>query len=50
MPCTTPPWVWPSTSIGLMMVPKSFTAVYFTTSMLPVSGSISTSQTWQPLG
>ena len=50
MPWTTPPWIWPSTSIGLMMVPKSLTAVYFTTSMLPVSGSTSTSQTWQPFG
>ena len=50
MPCTTPPCIWPSTSIGLMMVPKSLTEAYFTTSMTPVSGSISTSATWQPLG
>src|SRR5580692_10606295 len=29
MPWTTPPWLWPSTSIGLMTVPKSPTIVYF---------------------
>ena len=31
-------------------VPKSLTIEYFTTSTTPVSGSISTSATWQPLG
>ena len=50
MPCTTPPCAWPSTSSGLIRVPKSLTIVYLTTSTMPVSGSISTSATWQPLG
>src|SRR5919204_528977 len=50
MPCMTPPWLWPSTISGLMTVPKSLTMVYFTTSTLPVSGSISTSATCAPLG
>ena len=33
-----------------MIVPKSSTAVYFTTSVFPVSGSISTSHIWDPAG
>ncbi len=32
------------------MRPKSSTTTYLTTSTFPVSGSISTSQTWQPFG
>jgi hypothetical protein len=44
MPCTRPPCTWPSTIIGLMMVPKSSTAVKRSTRVTPVAGSISTSQ------
>src|SRR5229473_1028342 len=50
MPWTRPPCICPSTSIGLMTVPKSLTEECFTTSTTPVSGSISTSATWQPFG
>ena len=45
-----PPWIWPSTIIGLITTPKSSTAVQATMSVLPVSGSTSTSQMWQPAG
>src|ERR1043165_4528838 len=50
MPWTTPPWIWPSTRSGFKTVPKSLTELYRTTSTAPVSGSISTSATWQPFG
>ena len=50
MPCAMPPCTWPSTSIGLTCTPKSLIAVYRTISTTPVSGSISTSATWQPFG
>ena len=35
---------------GFITVPTSSTTLYFTTSTAPVSWSISSSQTWQPLG
>jgi hypothetical protein len=44
MPCTSPPCTWPSTIIGLMMVPKSSTAVKRSTRTSAVCLSISTSQ------
>ncbi len=50
MPCATPPCTWPSTIIGLMIVPQSSTATYFTMSVLPVSVSTSTTQTCAPAG
>ncbi len=40
-----PPCTWPATIIGLTMLPKSSTAVNFSTFTWPVSGSTSTSQT-----
>ena len=40
----------PATIIGLTTRPMSLTDAYETTSTSPVSGSISTSQTWQPFG
>jgi hypothetical protein len=38
------------TTIGLTTRPTSLTDQYLSISTLPVSGSISTSQTWQPFG
>ena len=28
-PCTVPPWIWPSTSIGFTTTPQSCTMAYF---------------------
>ena len=50
MPWATPPCTCPSTIMGLTTRPTSSTAVKATTRVTPVSGSISTSQTWQPPG
>jgi hypothetical protein len=44
MPCARPPCTWPSTIIGLMMLPKSSTAVKLVDRVTPVAGSTSTSQ------
>src|SRR3990172_1875183 len=49
-PWPPPPWIWPSTSMGFTIVPTSSTTVCRTIRTAPVSSSISTSQTWQPLG
>ena len=49
-PIATPPTIWPFSSSGLITVPTSSTTLYFTTSVLPVSGSTSTSQTCTPFG
>ncbi len=45
-----PPWIWPCTSIGFTMWPTSSTTAWRTMRTAPVSSSISTSHTWQPLG
>ena len=50
MPWATPPITWPSTIIGLMMVPQSSTATYLSIRVEPVSGSTSTTQMWVPDG
>src|SRR5918993_146532 len=50
MPWATPPITWPSTTIGLMMVPQSSTATYLSIRVDPVSGSTSTTQMWVPDG
>src|ERR1700730_5507726 len=50
MPCAMPPWVWPWMISGLMARPTSSTPVCCRICQVPRSGSISTSQTWQPYG
>src|SRR5256884_5266679 len=42
MPCATPPWIWPSTIIGLITRPQSCTTTYRLISTCAVSGSTST--------
>ena len=42
--------IWPLRPSGLTTVPTSSTTTYCTISAAPVSGSISTSQTWLPFG
>ena len=42
MPSASPPWIWPSTTIGLMRTPQSSTAMKRRTVTCPVSGSMST--------
>src|SRR2546423_14384546 len=49
-PWATPPWIWPLSVSGLITVPTSSAITYATSATAPVSGSISTSHTWQPLG
>jgi hypothetical protein len=39
-----PPWIWPSTIIGLMMLPQSSTAMKRRTFTSPVPRSMSTTQ------
>ena len=41
-PSARPPWIWPSTIIGLMRTPQSSTAMKRLTVTWPVSGSMST--------
>ena len=43
-PSARPPWIWPSTIIGLMRTPQSSTAMKRRTLTLPVPGSTSTTQ------
>src|SRR5215813_2595176 len=42
MPCTTPPRTWPSTIIGLIMVPQSSATAKSMSSIMPVAGSTAT--------
>src|SRR5262249_16774164 len=49
-PWATPPWICPLRVRGLITVPTSSTTTYRSRVTAPVSGSTSTSQTWQPLG
>src|SRR5207245_1914314 len=48
MPCATPPWIWPSTIIGLITRPQSCTTTYRLISTCAVSGSTSTTIAWTP--
>ena len=41
-PSARPPWIWPSTTIGLMRTPQSSTAMKRRTVTWAVSGSTST--------
>ncbi len=41
-PSASPPWIWPSTIIGLMRTPQSSTATMRRTFQTPVAGSMST--------
>src|SRR5579859_43419 len=50
MPCTTPPWIWPSTMSGLTTLPTSSTATYERIDTRPVSVSTSTAHRWVPCG
>ena len=50
MPWPTPPWIWPSRSIGLSTVPASSQATWRRWRTLPVSVSTSTTATWAPNG
>ncbi len=43
-PIDRPPWIWPSTIIGLMMLPQSSTATNRRTWTWPVPLSMSTTQ------
>ena len=43
-PSARPPWIWPSTIIGLMRTPQSSTAMKRRTLTSPVPGSTSTTQ------
>jgi hypothetical protein len=42
MPSARPPWIWPSTIIGLIRTPQSSTAMKRRTVTCAVSGSMST--------
>ena len=46
----SPPWIWPSTIIGLMMLPQSSTATNRRTLTWPVPLSMSTTQMYDPNG
>src|SRR5918993_519891 len=50
IPCATPPWTCPRTSVGLMITPQSSTETNFTSFTSPVSGITSTTATWVPNG
>ena len=50
MPCASPPWIWPSTITGLMILPMSSTQTYLRILVNPVSVSISTAHRWVPCG
>ena len=49
MPCATPPWIWPSTIIGLIRCPQSCTTAYLRMLISAVSGSVSTITACIPL-
>src|SRR3954471_23015055 len=46
MPCTTPPAIWPSTTLGLIMVPQSSPTMYRRIRTWPVTVSTSHVHTW----
>ena len=47
-PWAMPPWIWPSTSVGLIARPTSWAATIRRTFTVPRSRSTSTSATWAP--
>ena len=49
-PCVSPPWICPSTIMGLMMFPQSSTATNRLTLTSPVPRSMSTTQMYVPNG
>ena len=49
MPCATPPWIWPSTIIGLIRRPASSATTKRSILTPPVSMSTSTIAAWQAL-
>ena len=49
-PSVSPPWICPSTIIGLIRTPQSSTATMRRTFHTPVSGSTSTATTYVPNG
>ena len=49
-PSHRPPWIWPSTIIGLMRTPQSSTATTLLTFHTPVSASTSTTTAYVPNG
>ena len=49
-PSHRPPWIWPSTIIGLILTPQSSTATIRRTFHTPVSGSTSTTTAYVPNG
>ncbi len=48
MPSASPPWIWPSTIIGLIRTPQSSTAMKRRTVTCAVSGSMSTTAMYAP--
>ena len=46
MPCTTPPAIWPSTTVGLIITPQSSLTTNRVSVTAPVRGSISHVHTW----
>ena len=46
----SPPWIWPSTIIGLIRTPQSSTATNLRIDTFAVSGSTSTTQMYAPNG
>jgi hypothetical protein len=48
MPSASPPWIWPSTTIGLIRTPQSSTAMKRRTVTWAVSGSTSTTAMYAP--
>src|SRR6202049_1064210 len=48
MPCATPPSIWPSSTIGLITRPQSWTTTYLSTSSRKVFGSTRTYAAWHP--
>ena len=48
MPSASPPWIWPSTIIGLIRTPQSSTAMKRRSLTSPVPASTSTTQMYAP--
>ena len=50
IPSARPPWIWPSTIIGLIRTPQSSTAMNRRTLTAAVSASMSTTAMYAPYG
>ena len=48
MPSASPPWIWPSTTSGLIRTPQSSTAMKRRQCTWPVPGSMSTTEMYAP--